>query len=46
MAAIVDEYSQMLRARGQIKEAEALHDQARLARTIGGLVIKAHSPPE
>jgi tetratricopeptide (TPR) repeat protein len=46
MAAIVDEYSQMLRARGKTKEAEALHDQASRARTIGGLVIKAHSPPE
>jgi hypothetical protein len=46
MAAIVDEYSEMLRARGKTKEAEELHDQATRARTIGGLVIKAHSPPE
>jgi tetratricopeptide (TPR) repeat protein len=46
MATIVDEYAKMLRARGKTKEAEALHDRASRARTIGGLVIKAHSPPE
>lgn len=46
MAAIVDEYSEMLRTRGKTKEAEELHGQASRARIIGGLVIKAHSPPE
>jgi len=46
MAAIVDEYSQTLRARGKTKEAAALHDQASRARTIEGLVIKTHSPFE
>jgi tetratricopeptide (TPR) repeat protein len=43
MAAIVDEYSQALRARGKTKEAAALHDQASRARTIRGLIIRTHS---
>jgi tetratricopeptide (TPR) repeat protein len=43
MASIVDEYSRRLKAEGKTKEAEELHGQVTRARTLAGLVIKAHS---
>lgn len=43
MAEIVEEYSQLLKAQGKTKEAEELHGQASRARTLAGIVIKAHS---
>jgi tetratricopeptide (TPR) repeat protein len=43
MAVIVDEYSQALKAQGKTKEADELHAQVNRARTLAGLVIRAHS---
>jgi tetratricopeptide (TPR) repeat protein len=43
MAAIVDAYSEMLRARGRTKEARELRAEANRARMVMGLVVSAHS---
>jgi tetratricopeptide (TPR) repeat protein len=46
MATIVEEYSKMLKAQGNLKEAEELHGQVSRARTVSGLVVKTHSAYE
>jgi tetratricopeptide (TPR) repeat protein len=43
MAAIVDEYSQALKAQGKTREADELHAQVTRARMLTGLVTNVHS---
>jgi tetratricopeptide (TPR) repeat protein len=43
MAAIVEDYSNLLKTQGKVKEAAALHAEAIRARTVTGLVVRANS---